>query len=56
MKFTYSITDAAGAVVKEGKENLSDMNYLNTPAIVGRGDELFYDKALLREGLRKTLR
>ncbi len=55
MKFTYTITDAAGAVVKEGKETLSDMNYLQTVGI-NRGDTLYYDKVLLRDWLRKTVR
>lgn len=55
MKFTYTITDASGAVVKEGKESLSDMNYLQTVGI-SRGDTLFYDKALLRDWLRKTVK
>jgi hypothetical protein len=56
MKFSYSITDASGAVLKEGKETISDMNYLNNINIVNRGEELFYDKTLLRDWLRKTLR
>jgi hypothetical protein len=55
MKFTYKITDAVGAVVKEGTENISDTNYLQNIAIVGRGEELFYDKALLRDWLRRAL-
>ena len=56
MKFTFTITDAAGAVVKEGSERLTDMNYLQTAGIVNRGEPLFYDKAMLRDWLRKTLR
>lgn len=56
MKFTFKITDAAGAVVKEGSENLTDMNYLQTAGIVNRGEPLFYDKAMLRDWLRRALR
>ncbi|MFT3830633.1 MAG: DUF3016 domain-containing protein [Opitutaceae bacterium] len=56
MKFSYKITDAAGAVVKDGQESISDMNYLNVTRLVGRGEELFYDKEMLRDWLRKTLR
>ena len=56
MKFTFTITDAAGAVVKEGSERLTDMNYLQTAGIVNRGEPLFYDKAMLRDWLRRSLR
>ncbi len=57
MKFSYKITDASGAVVKEGTENISDINYLNTiGTLVGRGEALYYDKGLLLDWLRKTLR
>jgi hypothetical protein len=56
MKFTYTITDASGAVVKEGTENLSDMNFMMNPGILNRGEPLFYDKAMLRDWLRRTLR
>ncbi len=55
MKFTFQITDASGAVVKEGEERLSDMNYLQTPGL-NRSDELFYDRAMLRDWLRKSLK
>jgi hypothetical protein len=55
MKFTFQIADAAGAVVKEGAERLSDMNYMQTPGL-NRSDELFYDKAMLRDWLRKSLK
>ena len=56
MKFTYAITDEAGAVVKEGKENLSDMTFMQNLNIVGRNDPLFYDLTMLRDWLRKTLK
>ena len=56
MKFTYTITDASGAVVKEGTESLSDMNFMQTANIVNRSDELFHDKAMLRDWLRRSLR
>ena len=56
MKFSFQITDAAGAVVKEGAEAISDTNYLNNIGIVGRSDELYYDKTLLRDWLRRALK
>lgn len=57
MKFTYKITDAAGAVVKEGAETISDTNFMNNiGTLVGRGEPLYYDKGLLVNWLRKTLK
>ncbi len=56
MKLSFTITDAAGAVVKEGAETVSDMNYLNSISIVGRSEELYYDRTLLRDWLRRTLK
>lgn len=55
LKFSYVVTDAAGAVVKEGQENLTDLNYLQTPGI-DRNDTLFFEKALLRNWLSRTLK
>lgn len=55
MKFSYAVTDATGAVVKEGEENLVDHSFL-LPYHIDRSDELVYDKSMLREWLRKTLR
>lgn len=55
MKLSYVVTDAAGAVVKEGKETISDLNFMQTMGL-NRSDELFYDKAMLRDWLRRTLR
>ena len=56
MKLNYTITDEAGAGVKEGAETISDMNFMMNPGILNRGEPLFYDKALLRDWLRRTLR
>lgn len=56
MKLSFTITDAAGAVVKEGSDTVSDMNYLNNISIVGRSEELFYDRTMLRDWLRRTLK
>lgn len=52
-KFTWALTDAAGAVVSQGTENLSDMNYLIRTNI--GNDPLFYDKAMLGDWLSRTL-
>lgn len=55
MKFSYAVADETGAVVKEGRENLSDTGFMLAYHI-DRNDELVYDKAMLRDWLRKTLR
>lgn len=55
MKFTYSVTDAQGKVLKQGQENISDLSFMNRIE-PNRSDELFFDKALLKDWLRKTLK
>ncbi len=53
MVFSYRVTDVEGKVVKQGKEELTDMNYLTTMSLTDRGDVLRYDKALLSDWFRK---
>jgi hypothetical protein len=53
MAFAYRLTDASGAVVKEGKADLTDPNYMTTGALTERGDPLRYDKALVSDWFRK---
>lgn len=55
MKFTYSIADAQGKVLKEGQENISDLSFMSRIE-PNRGDELFFDKALLKDWLRTALK
>ena len=55
MKFTYSITDAAGKVIKEGTENLTDLSFMSRTG-PNRSDELFFDKAILQDWLRTSLK
>jgi hypothetical protein len=52
MAFSYRITDASGAVVKEGREELTDKNFLTTGAMTDRSDPLRYDKMLLSDWFR----
>jgi hypothetical protein len=55
MKFTWVITDAAGAVVKEGSENL--MNDFTTKQIgYDPSDPLYHEKAQMDEWIRRNLR
>jgi hypothetical protein len=53
MQFAYRITDASGAVVKEGKEELTDPNFMTTLSLTDRSDTLRYEKALISDWFRK---
>lgn len=55
IRFTYELTDADGNVLKSGEEHLVDMNFqyrLRT----NTHDELFYDKAMITDWMRKLVR
>ena len=54
-KFTYKVTDAAGAVVKEGKENLFDLAF-TMRLTIDRQDPLRYEKDMLNEWMGAKLR
>lgn len=49
---SYKLTDASGAVVKEGTRHLSDMNYLMN-IHPDRSDPRVYDKSLLDDWIRR---
>jgi len=51
---SYKLTDATGAVVKEGSRHLSDMNYLMN-IHTDRSDPRVYDKSLLDDWIRRDL-
>lgn len=56
MKFTYRITDAQDAVIKEGKAELSDLNFqMNLPTSINSSDPLRYEKRLLDDWMRSEL-
>jgi hypothetical protein len=48
----FRLTDASGAVVKEGQRVLLDQLYLSTAAL-NNGEPLYYDKLLLGDWLRR---
>jgi Protein of unknown function (DUF3016) len=54
-KFTYSVTDASGKVVKSGSENIRDVSYQMRVAI-DVSDPLRYEKDILAEWARSALR
>ncbi len=56
LKFTYRITDAQDVVVKEGKAELSDMNFQNNLASTfNSSDPLRYEKRMLDDWMRDEL-
>ena len=56
MRFRYELRDANGAVLKQGEQQLQDLAFQYTTSIVDRHEELFYDRNLLRDWLRKELK
>jgi hypothetical protein len=55
LNFSFTLTDAGGKVVKEGTEKLVN-TFPETTTGIGRDDVLFYEKDLLSDWMRKTLR
>jgi hypothetical protein len=54
-KFSYSVADPAGKVVKQGSENIRDMTF-ETRIALDRNDPLHYEKDMLDDWLRVNLR
>jgi hypothetical protein len=52
IKLTFKLTDAAGAVVKEGERNLSDMAFQMRMTNGFASDPLRYEKQMLTDWLR----
>lgn len=55
-ELTFELTDAAGAVLKQGKRTLMDMNFQAAGMRIGSDQPYFYDKALLEDWLRKEFK
>jgi len=56
MAFRYTLTDANGAVIKEGTENFRDTAFQYRTGGLDRNEALYYDKELIRDWIRKTVR
>jgi hypothetical protein len=57
LKFNYQITDASGAVVKQGQANLTDLNFQeDTPITVDSSEPLRYEKRMLDDWFHDTLK
>jgi hypothetical protein len=54
-KFTYSVTDASGKVIREGSENIRDLNF-QMRLTIDASDPLRYEKDILDEWARTKLR
>ena len=54
-KFTYTVTDASGKVVKNGSENLRDGSF-QYRLTIDTSDPLRYEKAVLSDWAHSALR
>jgi len=54
-RFTYTVTNAAGAIVKQGEENIRDLGF-DMRSAIDRSDPLRYEKDILNDWMRSTLR
>lgn len=55
MEFSYTLTDATGAVVKSADVNIKDMNFMESIARMRNSDPLRYEKNMLGEWFRDEL-
>lgn len=55
-KFTYSVTDPSGKVVKTGSENIRDLNFQMRVVSATDDDPLRYEKDILNDWLHSALR
>jgi hypothetical protein len=56
LKFSYAVTDAAGQIVSQGDENLSDPSFQSHTRSTTNGDPLFFEKALFNDWMAAKLR
>ncbi len=55
LNFTYKLTDASGAVIKEGKEQLTDLAFQSTASPIDRSDTLRFEKELINNWIHDQL-
>lgn len=55
-KFSYSVTDASGRVVRQGSENIRDLDFQMRLADPTSDDPLRYEKSILGDWERSNLR
>jgi hypothetical protein len=54
-KFTYAVTDPSGKVVRQGSENIRDLNF-QVRVTINLSDPLRYEKDILDDWARSTLK
>jgi hypothetical protein len=54
-KFSYSVTDASGKVLKQGSENIRDLNF-QSRLVLDTSDTLRYEKDILKDWVRANLK
>jgi hypothetical protein len=54
-KFTYSVTDSSGKILKQGSENIRDLNF-QSRLVLDTSDTLRYEKDILKDWVRANLR
>jgi hypothetical protein len=54
-KFSYSVTDTSGKVVKQGTEEIRDLDFQTRFTVGDNSDPLRYEKATLDDWARSTL-
>lgn len=55
MNFHFVLADANGAVLKEGDRNLLDTSFMYNTDIIDRNQELFHDKSMIKNWIRREL-
>jgi hypothetical protein len=53
IEFSYVVLDGSGKTVREGKADVSDMNFMDRFNRYFRGDELYYEKPMLDDWFAK---
>lgn len=56
LTFTYKLTDASGAVLKEGSEKLVDLGFQMTATAIDNNDPLHYEKSMLNDWLHNQFK
>lgn len=56
MTLSFKLTDASGALVKEGQRKLSDLDFMDSIGLIGRDQPLYYDKEMLTDWVRREFK
>lgn len=55
-ELSFTLTDSAGQVIKQGTRSLTDLNFQAAGLRIGSDQPYFYDKMLLEDWLRKEFK